>query len=398
MKFPGTQGDLEGRLDLPVGQPVAWALFAHCFTCSKDTVAASRISRALAERGIAVLRFDFTGLGGSDGEFSNTNFSSNTEDLIKAAEFLREHGNAPQILIGHSLGGAAVLAAAARVPECRAVITLGAPSDPDHVRHLFAGSVEEIQASGGKEVLLAGRKFVITRQFLEDIGSQSLADKIRRLNRALLVMHSPQDEIVDIDNAREIYQAALHPKSFISLDGSDHLLTDKDDAGYVGDVVSSWVSRYIPAAPGDDDDNEKPRHVLVSECGGKFGQSIRVGPHRLRSDEPESFGGEDSGPSPYDYLLVSLGACTAMTLRMYANRKGLALRHVEVELRHDKVHAVECEDCDTRSEKVDRIKRSIRLDGDLDAKQRRRLLEIADMCPVHRTLHSEIKVRTVEAA
>jgi putative redox protein len=397
LKFRGTQGDLDARVDLPVGTPVAWALFAHCFTCSKDTVAASRISRSLAGQGIAVLRFDFTGLGGSDGEFSNTNFSSNVEDLVCAAEHLARQGSAPQILIGHSLGGAAVLAAAERIRESRAVVTLGAPSDPGHVRHLFGDSVAEIEARGEKEVNLAGRKFVITRQFLQDIGNQALTQRIRRLNRSLLVMHSPQDDIVDIDNAREIYQAALHPKSFISLDGADHLLTNKTDAEYVGRVVSAWVGRYITASDADESVEDAPRSVAVSEGGiGKYAQNVRIGPHRLRADEPVSFGGDDSGPSPYDYLLASLGACTSMTLRMYADRKRVPLKHVEVELVHDKIHAVDCGECEARSGKVDRIRRWIRLDGDLDGDQRRRLLEIADRCPVHRTLHSEVRVETEE--
>jgi len=290
-----------------------------------------------------------------------------------------------------------VLAVADRVDECRAVITLGAPSDPAHVRHLLADSVNEIEAVGEKEVSLAGRKFVIRRQFLEDIGNQALAEKIRRLNRALLVMHSPQDGIVDIDNAREIYQAALHPKSFVTLDGADHLLTDKADAEYVGRVASAWVSRYLPAYDETGIDEDLPRKVRVSEGGGKYAQNIRVGPHHLRADEPEAFGGEDSGPSPYDYLLAALGACTSMTLRMYAERKGLDLRHIDVELTHDKIHAMECEDCETRKGKVDCIRRSIRLEGDLDADQRRRLLQISEMCPVHRTLHSEVKIRTMES-
>ncbi len=397
LKFPGTEGDLDARLDLPLGKPAAWALFAHCFTCSKDTVAASRISRALADQGIAVLRFDFTGLGGSDGDFANTNFSSNIEDLLKAVEFLRQRNNAPEILVGHSLGGAAVLSAANRIDECRAVITIGAPSDPDHVRHLFGDSVDEIEARGEREVLLAGRKFLIRKQFLEDIGKQALSEQIRRLNRALLVMHSPQDDTVDIDNAREIYQAALHPKSFVSLDGADHLLSEKADAEYVARVVSAWVSRYLPAADAGGIADNEPRTVVVSEEGsGKFSQNVRIGPHLLRADEPAAYGGDDSGPSPYDLLLTALGACTSMTLRMYADRKGLQLRRVEVELAHDKIHAADCEDCETQSGKVDRIRRSIRLEGDLGEEQRKKLLEIADKCPVHRTLHSEVKIQTVE--
>lgn len=397
VKFQGAGSELDARLDLPTGRPRAFALFAHCFTCSKDTVAAPRVSRALAAQGIAVLRFDFTGLGGSGGDFANTNFSSNVEDLVAAADHLRTRGDAPAILIGHSLGGAAVLSAAGQIDECRAVVTIGAPSDPAHVRHLLADDIEQINAEGEREVLLAGRKFVIRKQFLEDVAGQRLAEKVRRLNRALLVMHSPQDGTVDIDHARRIYQAALHPKSFVSLDGADHLLNDKQDAEYAAQVVSAWVGRYLPASAEEPVPDTVARAVVVAEAGdGKFAQNVQVGPHRLRADEPQSYGGDDSGPSPYDFLLAALGTCTAMTIRLYADRKQLPLRHVEVRLQHDKVHAAECEQCETASGRVDRIARRIRLVGDLDTEQRRRLIEIADKCPVHRTLHGEVVVDTTE--
>ena len=396
LKFPGTYGDLDARFDLPTGQPKAFALFAHCFTCSKDTVAASRVSRALAARGIAVLRFDFTGLGGSDGDFANTNFSSNVDDLIKAAEFLRQQGNAPSILVGHSLGGAAVLSAADQIPECKAIVTIGAPSDPLHVQHLFADNIDQIAAEGEQEVILAGRKFVIRKQFLEDIAAQELSQKIHRLNRALLVMHSPQDDIVDIDHARRIYEAALHPKSFISLDKSDHLLNDKRDAEYAAEVIGAWVSRYLPVAETDIAQTDN-RRVAVSEAGiGKYTQHVTIGPHHLVADEPESHGGYDSGPTPYDFLLTALGACINMTVRMYADRKKLPLKHVEVQLVHDKIHAADCENCETGFGRIDRIQRSVSFTGELDVEQRRRLLEIADKCPVHRTLNSEIFIGDFE--
>lgn len=397
LKFPGTLGELDARLDLPTGEPKAFALFAHCFTCSKDTVAASRVSRALAARGIAVLRFDFTGLGGSDGDFANTNFSSNVQDLIKAAEYLRQDGNAPSILVGHSLGGAAVLSAASQIAECRAVVTIGAPSDPAHVQHLFADSVGQIGSAGEQEVVLAGRKFVIRKQFLEDIAEQQLSQKVHRLNRALLVMHSPQDDIVDIDHARRIYQAALHPKSFISLDNADHLLNDKKDAEYAAEVIGAWVSHYLPAGEEDKVTDAEPRAVVVAEAGiGKFAQHVTVGPHRLTADEPTSYGGNDLGPSPYDFLLAALGTCISMTVRMYADRKQLNLRQVEVQLVHDKIHATDCDNCETETGRIDRIQGQIRLTGDLDQQQRTRLLEIAGKCPVHRTLHSEVLVETSE--
>ena len=396
LKFPGTLGELDARFDLPTGQPKAFALFAHCFTCSKDTVAASRVSRALAARGIAVLRFDFTGLGGSDGDFANTNFSSNVQDLVKAAEFLRQRGDGPSILVGHSLGGAAVLSAASQISECKAVVTIGAPSDPVHVQHLFADSVDQIAAEGEQEVVLAGRRFVIRKQFLEDIAEQELSQKIHRMNRALLVMHSPQDDIVDIDHARRIYQAALHPKSFISLDKSDHLLNNKRDAEYAAEVIGAWVSRYLPLGEEDKADADR-RSVVVAEAGiGKFTQHITIGPHHLTADEPEAHGGNDAGPTPYDFLLTALGVCTNMTVRMYADRKQLPLRSVEVQLVHEKIHATDCENCEKEDGRIDRIQRRINLIGELDADQKRRLLEISNKCPVHRTLRSEVLIENLE--
>lgn len=398
-KFRGSEGQLEARLDLPSGQARTYALFAHCFTCSKDSVAASRVSRALAAQGIAVLRFDFTGLGGSDGEFANTNFSSNVQDLVKAADHLRQSAVAPSILLGHSLGGAAVLSAASQIKECKAVVTIGAPSDPAHVNHLFADKLDQIEAEGQREVMLAGRKFVISKQFLQDLAEQALTNQISRLRRALLVMHSPQDSTVGIEHAREIYQAAMHPKSFISLDGADHLLTNKRDADYVASVISAWVSRYIPVTEESPAMDAKPRSVAIAEAGtGKFTQHVVIGPHRFAADEPRSLGGMDAGPSPYDLLLAALGSCTSMTLRMYADRKQLPLQHVEVHLSHDKLHASDCESCDTKTGRIDRIRREIRLVGDLSNDQRQRLIEIADKCPVHRTLHSEVLVETQETA
>ncbi len=395
ISFAGTDGILDARLDQPRGRPRAYALFAHCFTCSKETVAASRISRALAERGIAVLRFDFTGLGGSEGEFANTNFSSNVQDLLKAVEYLRQNAAAPGILIGHSLGGAAVLSAAAEAVEALAVVTIGAPSDPAHVRHLFSGQVEEIAALGAQTVSLGGREFLVRKQFLDDIAEQRLSEKIRIMRKALLILHSPQDEVVDIDHARTIYQAALHPKSFISLDGADHMLRRKQDAEYVASMVSAWVDRYLPTSDEKAVPDNRPRTVKVSEAvQGRYAQNVELGPHRLRADEPETYGGDDTGPSPYDLLLAALGACTSMTLRMYAEHKKLALDHVEVELSHQKIHASDCESCDTKTGKIDRIDRTIHLEGRFEPEQRARLLEIADKCPVHRTLHSEVLVKT----
>jgi len=395
--FTGALGNrLAARLDRPVGALRCTALFAHCFTCSKDVFAASRIAAGLAEAGIGVLRFDFTGLGHSDGEFANTNFSSNVADLVAAAGHLRATLEAPRLLVGHSLGGAAVLAAAAEIPECSAVATIGAPADPGHVAHLLEDARPEIEAVGEAEVWLAGRSFRIKRQFLDDIAGARLEQRISRLGRALAIFHAPRDEIVGIDNASRIFLAAKHPKSFISLDDADHLLSDRADASYVARVLSAWADRYLPASTGGAAAAAAaPGEVLVGESGeGRFTQAIVAGPHLLRADEPEQAGGLGSGPTPYDLLLAGLGACTSMTLRMYAERKGLALERIAVRLRHDKIHADDCADCETRVGQVDRIEREVLLAGNLSDAERQRLLEIADKCPVHRTLTQEVKIRT----
>ena len=398
IQFEGSQGtQLAARLDLPAtAKPRAFALFAHCFTCTKDIFAASRIAEALSARDIAVLRFDFTGLGHSDGEFGNTHFSSNVQDLLMAAEYLRREHEAPKIVIGHSLGGAAVLAAAGDVPEAVAVATIGAPAEPAHVQHLFQAARPEIEAAGEAEVLIAGRPFKIKKAFLEDIEEQKLGSRIASLRKALLVLHAPGDQTVGIDNAGKIFTAAKHPKSFVSLDDADHLLSNRRDAVYAAEVLSAWVSRYL----GDDHLDRAALKaaegkVKVRETGeGLFVQEIAAGGHQLRADEPVSYGGLNSGPGPYDFVLAGLGACTAMTLRMYAQRKKLPMERVEVLLTHSKIHAVDCAECETQSGKIDRMERKITLKGPLDAEQRQKLLEIADKCPVHRTLESEVKVVT----
>jgi len=394
--FLGSQGqELAALLELPEGGPPhAFALFARCFTCSKDSVAAGRVSRALAAMGVATLRFDFTGLGSSQGDFANTNFSSNVGDLLAAAAFLREEHQAPSILIGHSLGGAAVLAAAGQVPEAKAVVTIGAPADPAHVQHNFAAAVPEIEAVGEAVVDLGGRPFRIKKQFLEDIADQKLHDAIGNMNKALLIFHAPRDSYVEIENAERIYRAARHPKSFVTLDDADHLLLKREDGKYVAKVIAAWVQRYLPppAAP----EPLSPNVVEVAETGaGKFAQTVRVGAHVLPADEPRSVdGGTDTGPSPYDLLLAGLGACTSMTLRMYADRKGLALDKVAVRLKHQKIHAQDCLTCETEAGRIDHIERDLVLTGDLNAGERAKLLEIADKCPVHRTLESEVKIDT----
>jgi uncharacterized OsmC-like protein/pimeloyl-ACP methyl ester carboxylesterase len=398
--FPNHKGEqLAAALDLPLGVPQAYALFAHCFTCGKDIHAAKRIAERLAENGIAVLRFDFTGLGSSEGEFANTHFSSNVDDLVAAADHLRATRSAPAILIGHSLGGAAVLAAASRIPEARAVVTIAAPYDPGHVLGLFKDHVDEIHARGEGEVTLAGRPFRIRREFLDDIAERKLIGHIADLRKALLVFHSPTDAIVGIENASQIFTAARHPKSFVSLAGADHLLSRKSDAVYVANVVAAWAQRYLDKSAEAVKAESEPGVVLVRETGeGKFQQEIVSGPHRLLADEPVAVGGLDSGFSPYNLLLAALGACTAMTLRLYAEQKKWPLERVSVRLTHDKIHAADCEDCETKEGMLDRIDRNIALEGPLDPGQRTRLIEIANKCPVHRTLESEIDIRTFDSA
>jgi uncharacterized OsmC-like protein/alpha/beta superfamily hydrolase len=400
--FTGADGQkLAALIELPAGVPRAYALFAHCFTCSKDSFAATRIAAGLAERGIAVLRFDFTGLGASEGEFANTNFSSNLADLVAAADYLRAQLMAPKILIGHSLGGAAVLAAAAQIPEAVAVATIAAPADPAHLKNLLGARVTEIEAAGEAEVTIAGRPFRIKRQFLEDIAQHRLADAIAHLGKALVVFHAPLDEVVSIDQAAQIFLAAKHPKSFISLDRADHLLRRREDAEYVAEVLAAWASRYLGADTGkaavglEVPAPARDGEVVVAETrAGRFTQGIAVGRHRLLADEPEEVGGNDSGPGPYDYLLAGLGACTSMTLRLYAEHKNLPLERVIVRLTQDKIYATDCEECETKEGKIDRIERNIELVGPLDPAQRQRLLEIADKCPVHRTLQSEVQIVT----
>ncbi|MFC0241425.1 bifunctional alpha/beta hydrolase/OsmC family protein [Rhodopseudomonas telluris] len=401
-QFTGSGGhQLAAALDLPESAPVAFALFAHCFTCSKDNLAARRIAAALAARGIAVLRFDFTGLGASEGEFANATFSSNVADLVLAADHLRQVHQAPTLLIGHSLGGAAVLAAAAQIPEAKAVATIAAPSDPSHVTHLFAEHVDTIRTEGSVEVSLAGRPFTIKREFLDDAAEHNLLAQVGKLHKALLILHAPGDDTVGIDNATKLFLAAKHPKSFVSLDHADHLLGDRRDASYAADVIAAWAERYLDAAKpvaAPAGAPEVPRSVVVQETGGgKFQNAISVGPHRLRADEPVSVGGADSGPGPYDLLLSALGACTSMTVRLYADRKQLPLERTTVTLSHAKIHAEDCADCETKVGLLDRIERIIAFEGDLDAEQRAKLIEIADKCPVHRTLTSEVKIVTRQA-
>jgi len=397
LTFPNAAGEqLSAQIDFPIdGRPKAVALFAHCFTCTKNIKAVANISRALTRKGIAVMRFDFTGLGDSEGDFSSTSFSSNVADLVAAAEFLSRNYQPPKILIGHSFGGTASLQAALEIPSVAAVVTIGSPADPKHVQHVIGDAMETIRTNGEAEILLDGRPFKIRKQFLEDLQDTRIENSIRNLKRALLVLHSPVDRIVDIDNAARIFKTAKHPKSFISLDRADHLMSDPADSRYVGAVIAEWAFKYIGKELKSEEKAEGVHGEVVTRIGkSRYTTEILAGDHDMIADEPESMGGTDQGPSPYEYLLSGLGACTAITLRMYADRKEWPLESVLVRLKHEKIDATDCDTCKTEKGKIDRIDREIEFIGLLDEKQKARLSQIADRCPVHRTLHSEILVES----
>ncbi|TVP57819.1 MAG: OsmC family protein [Gemmatimonadales bacterium] len=427
--FEGASGDqLAARVDLPVeGTPRAWALFAHCFTCSKNLNAVVNVARSLNLEGIAVLRFDFTGLGESEGDFADTNFSSNIEDLVAAASYMEAEWGPPEILIGHSLGGAAVLHAAHQVPSCRAVVTIGAPSDPAHVLQHMEDSFDEIEAEGMATVHLAGRPFKVKQQFVEDIREARMKEVVRDLDRALLILHSPVDEVVSIDHAGTLFTMARHPRSFIALDGADHLLTDQRDSRYAARAIAGWVGRYVEIRddpesgegtqharvaasegvgqgeePSTDpptgdhasdeespvEDKAKGDQVMVRTGESGFQTEIRARQHHLLADEPASVGGEDQGPTPYELLAAALGTCTTMTVRMYADRKGWPVKEVRTSLRHEKRR-------DGDDPRVDYISREVTVEGPLSDGQRARLVEIASRCPVHRTLEAGVRIGTI---
>ena len=393
--FTGKNGQtLDGRLELPLyTRPRAAALFAHCFTCTKQSHAATRVASALAAKGLAVLRFDFTGLGGSDGDFANAGFATNVEDLVCAARALDEHGLPPVLLVGHSLGGAAVLAAAEHILQVRAVATLNAPYDAAHVFEHFGDAIEDIEEDGEGEITLAGRKFRIARAFLEQGRDQPQGERIANLGLPLMVMHSPQDEIVGIDNARLIFERALHPKSFVALDGADHLLTEAGSAEYAANLIAAWATPYLFDLPKEAREDFAGT-VEVSTAGGKFAQWVRTANHEFIADEPESYGGSDHGPTPYDLLLAALGTCTSMTIKMYADRKNIPLEHVRIELEHSRDHHTDCVDCESKGVPIQAIDRAIELTGDLTPEQRQRMMEIADKCPVHKTLEGELHIHS----
>lgn len=399
VEFSGHDGSLlAARLDTPAVTPHAWALLAHCFSCSKDILAAREITAALVAGGIGVLRFDFTGLGNSQGDFSNTNFSTNVQDLVAAAGWLQKAHGGPQLLIGHSLGGAAVIVAAHDIAQVKAVVTIGAPSDAAHVINAIRTHVETIEDEGEAEVELAGRAFVLKRQFLDDVRGANVTQAAAGLKRPLLVMHAPLDKTVGIENATGLFVAARHPKSFISLDQADHLLTAPGDARRAGKLIAAWAEPYIfdagTATPVQETGGT--RDVIVRETGhGKFENAVVIGDFTALADEPVDVGGGGRGPDPYEYVAAGLGACTSMTLRMYADRKGWPLERVSVAISHGKDHAQDCLNCEDAG-RIDVFDRAITIEGDLDPTQRARMMEIADKCPVHRTLEAGGHVRTVE--
>jgi len=390
----GLGQNLSGKLELPNDRhPHNFVLFAHCFTCNKNLGAVRNISRSLTSKGLGVLRFDFTGLGESEGDFADTNFSGNVEDLIAAAEFLKQNYQAPSVLIGHSLGGAAAIFAAKKIVSIKAVATIGAPSDPAHVQLLLKNNIQEIEAQGKALVNLSGRDFTIKKQFLDDLQANSLNATAKNLEKALLVLHSPQDTTVAIKNAEDIYIAARHPKSFISLDGADHLLMRKEDAIYVGNVIAGWCSRYIDIPAHAQLKTDHQVAASINNMEG-FTTEMKVGNHYMIADEPTSVGGNDFGPSPYELVSAGLSACTVMTIKMYVNRKGWDFKNVEVHTSYSKTHIKDCEDCEDPNAKIDTFERVIKIEGDLDEKQIKRILQIADKCPVHKTLHSDTQIIT----
>ena len=386
--------ELSAQIEFPVDQkPLAFAIFAHCFTCSKNLLAIKHISRGLTSKGIAVLLFDFTGLGSSEGDFESTTFTSNIQDIFAAADYLSENYEAPKIIIGHSLGGAAALFAGAQLDCIEAVVTIGAPFDPYHVTKLLAEKVDEIQEKGKATVDIGGRPFTIAKGFIDDLKNHEPVEVAKKLRKALLILHSPQDTIVGIENAAKMYSAALHPKSFISLDGADHLLSKKADSSYAGNMIAAWVKKYL------NPDNKKPALKSKSQVVSKTEQSsytteIKAGNHHFLADEPEEVGGADLGPSPYELLSSSLAACTSMTLHMYAARKKWDLQEAIVHVDHNKEYAQDCDNCEQSGAKIDHFNRQIELVGELDGEKRQRLLQIADKCPVHKTLHNSAVIKT----
>ncbi|WP_300436362.1 bifunctional alpha/beta hydrolase/OsmC family protein [Christiangramia sp.] len=382
---------LKGVLELPTNKkPKNFVLFAHCFTCNKNFHAPSKIGKSLASKGYGLLRFDFTGLGDSEGDFEDTNFSSNVEDLIAAAEFLKKEYVAPTMIVGHSLGGAAALFASKQIDSIKCIVTINAPSNLSHVQKHFETSVDEIEQAGFANIKIGGRSFKIKKQFIKDLKSNEDASALKEIKKSLLIMHSPQDKIVSIKHAEDLYRAARHPKSFVSLDGSDHMLSTKEDSEYVGSVISAWAGKYLkePKAPELETDHE----VMANLGETGFTTQIIAGNHHFIADEPKKMGGSDLGPNPYELVSSGLAACTSMTIQMYARRKKWTVENVETHVSYSKKHATDCADCENKKAKIDNFEREISIKGDLDKKQLKRLMEIADKCPVHKTLSAQAQI------
>ncbi|MBS3738419.1 bifunctional alpha/beta hydrolase/OsmC family protein [Mesohalobacter halotolerans] len=387
--------ELVGRLDLPVDKRIhSYCIFAHCFTCNKNLKAIKNISDGLTSSGFGVLRFDFTGLGQSDGAFEDTDFSHNVDDLIAASKFLEDHYEAPILIIGHSLGGTASIFAAHQLDHIKAYVTIGSPFQPEHVSKLLESKMDEIQSEGKAKVNVGGRSFTIKKDFLEDLQKNKIDEFLGDLKKPYLIFHSPQDEIVGVKNAELLYKNAHHPKSFVSLDGADHLMSNPKDSLYVGQVISSWASRYLDVFEKEKELKTKHQVVASLDQNDDFTTEMALGSHRMQADEPEDFGGKNLGPNPYELVSGGLAACTAMTIQMYAKRKKWPVENVEVHINHKKDHCDDCKNINDKNSKIDIFERDLILKGDLDDKQRQRLLEIANKCPVHKTLHSEVEVKT----
>ncbi len=390
---------LEGALEMPTGLVRGAAVFAHCFTCTKQSRAAISVARALATQGIATLRFDFTGLGGSEGDFGRAGFATDIADLVAVAGALKERFDAPLLLVGHSLGGAAVLAAAHELgaDNVAAVATIGAPSDVPHVLHIIKGDHAAIRADGEGPVTIGGQSFSVSREFLEKTEAVDLLDLVKQLRLPYLALHSPTDTIVGVEHASALFQAAFHPKSYVSLAGADHLLTDRADAEFAAETIAVWAKRYLPTL----DTGLLPETGVVVKTGhGKFGTEVHTASHRFIADEPRSYGGDDTGPTPYDLLNAALGTCTVMTMKMYTDRKGWPVQGYNVHVTHEREHAKDCDHCEDEGEgaQIQSLNRTIEVLGDdLTDEQRAKIIAIADKCPVHKTLEGHLHIHTKEA-
>ncbi|MHA7942907.1 bifunctional alpha/beta hydrolase/OsmC family protein [Formosa sp. 3Alg 14/1] len=387
---------LQAYLELPANQnPNYFAVFAHCFTCTSTLSAVKNISRSLTNHDFGVLRFDFTGLGRSEGEFSDSHFSANVSDLLAVSKYLEEHFQAPSLLVGHSLGGAAVIVAASQLESVKAVATVGAPATVEHVTHLFSHGFDDVEEKGDVEVNIGGRPFNINKEFVDDFSKTDLPEITKNLRKPLLIMHAPFDGVVPIENAERLYKTAHHPKSFVSLDQADHLLTDSRDSEYVGNVIGTWVQRYFEAKDSEILDTEGEQLVAhLNLLEDNFTTNIQTKKHTLIADEPERVGGDDFGPSPYEYLNAALAACTAMTLKLYAQRKKWDLQEVFVYITYSKKHSDDLKLDLEKPAQIDYLKKTLKFVGNLDDKQKARLKEIASKCPVHKTLISDTIIET----